>query len=65
MVDEEPQTLRPGRLHGKQLDLRLSGGESLLDVDLELVGLHIPEKKVDLAAHLQAPPRRDGVRLKL
>jgi hypothetical protein len=56
VVDVEAEPLRPDRLHDKHLDLRLSGGESLLDVDLELVGLHIPEKKVDREAHLQAPP---------
>src|SRR5918999_296127 len=49
MVDEEPQPLGPDPLAREQLHLRLGGGESLLDVDLEGACLHwsdvVPKKR--------------------
>ena len=35
VVDEQPYALRPHLLSGQHLDLRLRGGESLLDVGLK------------------------------
>ena len=59
------QAVASGGLACQDLDVRLGRREALLDVCLEGVDLHLVIKKVDLAAHLQAPPRRAGVRLKL
>ena len=61
MVDEEPHALRPDLLREQHLDLRLDGGETALDVLLDLAGgLHLDEKKVGCEAHLRCdlPGRR-------
>jgi hypothetical protein len=58
MIDEEPDAVAAGRLACQDLDVRLGRREALLDVCLEGVYPHEVTKKVDLAAHLQAPPRR-------
>ena len=65
VVDEQPNPLAPDLLAGQDLDVRLGRREALLDVCLEGVDLHLVTKKVDLTAHLQAPPGKGGVRLKL
>jgi hypothetical protein len=58
VVDEQAHALGARLLAGEDLDVRLGRREALLDVRLKLWNLHLPEKKVDLAAHLQAPPPR-------
>jgi hypothetical protein len=57
MVDEEPHAVPPSRLACQDLDVRVGRREALLDGCLEGVYLHLLIKKVDLAAHLQVPPR--------
>ena len=58
MINEDPHTLATSLLARQDLDVRLGRREALLDVCLEGVYLHLLIKKVDLAAHLQTPPRR-------
>ena len=58
MVDEQPQAFGPCLLACEDLDVRLGRREALFDVCLEALNLHVLTKKVDLAAHLQAPPAR-------
>jgi hypothetical protein len=41
VVDEQPQAISPHSLHEQHFDLRLGGGEALLDVGLEWVRLHV------------------------
>jgi hypothetical protein len=45
MVDDHSQPVRREPVDGQQLDLRLGGGEALLDVVSVGVGLHRIKKK--------------------
>jgi hypothetical protein len=56
VVDEQPQALLAGVLAGEDFHVRLGRGEALLDVSLKVLDPHLSVKKVDLSAHLQAPP---------